>query len=55
MEDLINDSDHIVKISMIISCGNLIHKGFIEVNVIRGEVFPVFKKMLDEIQDNVEA
>jgi hypothetical protein len=55
MEDLINDSDYIVKIAMMISCGNLINSGFIEVNVIRGEIFPVFIKMLDEIQDNIEA
>ena len=55
MEDLINDSDYIVKIAMMISCGYLINSGFIEVNVIRGEIFPVFIKMLDEIQDNIEA
>lgn len=55
MEDLINDSDYIVKIAMIISCGNLINQGFIEVNVIRGEIFPVFIKLLEETQDNVEA
>lgn len=40
---------------MMISCGNLIKNRFIEINIIRGEVFPVFIKMLDEIQDNIEA
>lgn len=55
MIDLINDSDNIVKIKMLIGATEMIKKGFVEVNVIRGEIFPVFLKIQDEINDNIEA
>ena len=55
MMDLVNDSDQMVKIQALISSAKLMSNGYFEIEQIQNEIFPVFIKLFDQIQDNEDG